>query len=132
MVTRLLILALLCAGRVMAQADYGFTLLASGVMATTYTDGTCADATACFYEVTAVLGGVESSASNTAVAIIPASGTHTVTLSWTVPASGPTPTGYNVYVRLSLLAALRADGKDYTTASNGRNYALALNGRVYP
>lgn len=89
-----------------AQASQGFTLL-KNVSALTYVDSTCPDMTSCFYEVTAVdSSGHESQPApcstgqlcfngNQAIAQMPSSGTHTVTLTWTAsPTSGVT---YNVY-----------------------------------
>ena len=86
----------------------GFTKLAN-VSTSSYTDTTCANQTTCYYQVTTVdAQGFESVPAscapaaicvggNTAVAIMPSSGTHTVSITWTPPtlAVGVTVT-YNV------------------------------------
>lgn len=101
-------------GLAQAQAASGFTKL-TNVSTTTYTDSTCANQTTCYYQVTAVDSlGHESPASlcgtsqlcfgtNQAVAVMPSSGTHTVSLSWT--ASSTTSVTYNVYRAIGPLAA---------------------------
>jgi hypothetical protein len=76
-----------------AQALPGYTKLnAAALTATTYTDTTCADTTTCFYYVTAVNTFGESSPSAIITAVIPVTGTHTVSLSWT-----STVGSYNIY-----------------------------------
>ena len=97
-------------------APPGFTkLTTTSATATSYTDAACANQTTCYYFLTAVdAAGHESPgapcagtqlcfAGNQAVAIMPSSGTHTVTLGWT--ASTSTVTGYNVYKAVGPLAA---------------------------
>lgn len=96
-----------------AQAPSGFTKLAN-VTSTTYSDSTCPNQTSCYYAVTAVdATGHESPSAqcagtqlcfggNQAVAIMPSSGTHTVSLSWT--ASTSTGVTYNVYQHIGPFA----------------------------
>jgi hypothetical protein len=104
-----LLLGLLLVPFSAAQASPGFTKLAN-VSATTYTDSACPDLTTCFYQVTALdatghesAGAACSSSAlclggNQAVAMMPSSGTHTVTLNWA--ASTSTGVTYNVYVHV--------------------------------
>jgi hypothetical protein len=94
----------------------GFTKLNTAlVTTTTFTDTACPNQTTCYYYVTAVDSiGAESNGApcaaaqlcvngNMAVAQMPSSGTHTVTVSWT--ASVSTVAGYNVYVHRGPLSA---------------------------
>lgn len=99
---------------VSAQAPTGFVKLAN-VTTLTYTDSTCPNQTTCYYVVTAVDSiGTESQSAicgtgqlcvngNEAVAQMPSSGTHTVTLSWTASATGAVT--YNVYSHIGPLPA---------------------------
>jgi len=80
-----------------AQAPSGFTKIATVTTGTSYTDNTCPDGATCLYAVTAFNSVGESAASNAVSATIPATGTHTASLSWTPGTGGGTPTGYNVY-----------------------------------
>lgn len=92
-----------------AQASPGFTKLGN-VSTASYTDTACPDQTTCYYEVTSVdSGGFESAPAtcsatalciggNTAVAGMPSSGTHTVSLTWTAPPVGSSTVTFNVYV----------------------------------
>lgn len=97
-------------------APPGFVkLTTTAATATSYTDSTCANQTTCYYFLTAVdSAGHESPGApcagtqlcfggNQAVAIMPSSGTHTVTLGWT--ASTSTVVGYAVYKAVGPLAA---------------------------
>lgn len=96
-------------GSCQAQAPAGFTKLAN-VSTTTYTDTTCPDDINCAYVVTALdSAGFESKPATCSTSTpanqcvngvevlvgIPATGSHTVTLTWT--ASTTTGVGYNVY-----------------------------------
>jgi len=95
-----------------AQASQGFTLL-KNVSTLTYTDSTCPDMTSCFYEVTALDStGHESQPApcasgqlcyngNQAVAQMPSSGSHSVTLTWT--ASTTPSVTYNIYSHIGPL-----------------------------
>lgn len=89
---------LLCTGlwRVFAQATAGFTKLNSTpVTATSFTTGPLKDGVAYNFEVTGVnSAGIESTPSNIAMAIVPATGTHTATVTWT---AGTNDATYNVY-----------------------------------
>lgn len=80
----------------LAQATTGYTKInTTAVTATTFTTGTLTDGIAYNFEVTGVnSAGVESGPSNIVTAVIPASGTHTVTLSWT---AGTNDATFNVY-----------------------------------
>jgi len=90
-----------------AQAATGFTKVGN-VSTLAYTDATCPNQSTCYYQVTAVdANGFESGPAacagspqlcvggNEAVAVMPSSGTHTVSLGWT--ASTSTGVTYNVY-----------------------------------
>jgi hypothetical protein len=79
-----------------AQIPTGYVKLnASLVTVQTYVDSACVDATQCQYIVTAVDSfGLESVPSNSVVATVPPTGTHTATLTWTETG---TVAGYNVY-----------------------------------
>jgi fibronectin type 3 domain-containing protein len=108
------------------------TLLASvGATTTSYTDTGIAPGTTDYYEVTAVNGVGESARSNeksaTVAATVPGApvlsvttGTSSVALSWTVPATGGSAiTGYNVYRGTAagtetLLASVGATTISYT------------------
>jgi len=103
----LLCFAVLFAMPADAQAASGFTRIANGVAATTYTDAGCPLQSTCYYQVTALdASGFESIPAtcgttqlcvggNQVVASMPSSGTHTVALTWT--ASTTTGATYNVY-----------------------------------
>jgi hypothetical protein len=90
-------LFLMAAGRSTASAQTiaGYSPLnTSPIAGTTATDTACADSQKCFYYVTAVNAIGESAPSNIVSVIIPATGTHTVTVSWTASTGA---TSYNVY-----------------------------------
>src|SRR5690348_15553712 len=92
-----------------AQAATGFTKVANQTT-TSYVDTTCPNLSVCYYQVTSVdAQGFESQpaqcgattlclSGNIAIAVMPSSGTHTVTVSWIAPS--PTPASYNVYRHL--------------------------------
>ncbi len=86
---------------VRAQGSAGFTKIASVTTGTSYTDASCPDGATCAYEVTAYDAAGESAPAGPVSAAVPATGTHTVALSWTAGAGGGTPTGYNVYQQQS-------------------------------
>ena len=95
----LLLLALLLVGfPFFGQVPSGYTKINTApITGTTFTDSTCTDATNCTYVATAVsVAGIESqpsAVSNTAV--MPVTGTHTVTVTWN---ASPTPNvTYNLY-----------------------------------
>jgi hypothetical protein len=78
-----------------AQATTGFTKInTSPVTTTTFTTGTLTDGVAVSFEVTAVNSAGESGPSNIVSGVVPATGTHTATLTWTASAGA---TSYNVY-----------------------------------
>jgi hypothetical protein len=83
------------------QGPSGFTKIASNVQGLTYTDTTCADGTACTYAITSLNAAGESTTfSPEAVAVVPSTGTHTVTITWNAAVADAThsaATGYNVY-----------------------------------
>jgi fibronectin type 3 domain-containing protein len=103
---------LICALPARAQAPTGFTKLAN-VTVLTYTDTACANLSTCYYVVTAVdANGFESAPASCdatalcvggteAAAVMPSSGTHTVTLTWTT--SSTLTVSYNVYVHRGAL-----------------------------
>jgi hypothetical protein len=112
----LILFSLLCFSVVpaKAQAPAGFTKLNTApVTALTFTDTACANQSTCYYVVTAVdAQGFESQPSscsptvlcvggNMAVAQMPSSGTHTVTLAWTTTST--ITVSYNVYVHRGAL-----------------------------
>lgn len=100
----------------------GFTVIASPT-GTSYTDTTCPLQSSCYYQLTAVdsFGAESLPAScaatqlcvggNTAVAQMPSSGTHTVTVSWI--ASTSTVANYKVYRHIGPLP-----GSNVTTTVN--------------
>lgn len=88
------------------QASSGFTQIATGVTATTFTDSGCANGTTCEYQVIALdtFGDVSTPAipasgtSNFVTGTIPNDGkAHTVTLNWVAAANDAT---YQVYRRV--------------------------------
>jgi hypothetical protein len=97
----------------MAQAAAGFTKVAN-VSTLTYVDSSCPDLSTCYYQVTALdAQGFESGPAacastqlcqngNMAVAIMPSSGVHTVTLTWS--ASATASVTYNVYRHIGPLS----------------------------
>jgi hypothetical protein len=94
-----LVLLLLSLGSIRAlyaQATAGFTKINTAPVTTaSFTTGTLTDGVAYNFEVTGVnSAGVESTASNIATAIVPATGTHTATITWTPGANDAT---FNVY-----------------------------------
>lgn len=97
----LLLLFLSTAAFAKAQSLTGYTIIAN-VSGTTATDATCPDGNSCGYQVTAFDGSLESAPSNVVIALIPPTGSHSVTLTWTAsPTSGVT---YNVYRHVGPLA----------------------------
>lgn len=96
-----------------AQAATGFTKVGN-VTTLTYVDSTCPDLSTCYYQVTALdAQGFESGPAacaatqlcqngNMAVAIMPSSGVHTVTLTW--GASATASVSYNVYRHIGPLS----------------------------
>ena len=97
-----------------AQASGGFTKVGN-VSTTAFTDPACPNQSTCYYQVTALdSAGFESAPAacsstqlcvggNIAVATMPSSGTHTVTLAWT--ASGTAGVTYNIYRHIGPLPA---------------------------
>ena len=108
------LLALMLSVSAQAQASAGFTKIGN-TSGLTFTDTSCQNLTTCFYQVTVLdAQGFESAPStcaatvpcvggNAAMAIMPSSGTHTVTLTWT--ASTTTGVTYNVYRHVGPIAA---------------------------
>lgn len=107
---------LLFAGPLMAQASAGFIKInTANVTGTTFTDSGCQNQTTCYYQVTAAdAQGHESPPAvcntstlcfggNQAVAVMPSSGVHTVTVSWTASTS-TVVVGYNIYRAVGPLA----------------------------
>jgi hypothetical protein len=82
--------------KVLAQADAGYTKIGSSVT-TTYTDSTVADGLTYSYEVTAFNAAGESTPTPMGNGTIPATGTHTATVTWTAGSGGSPAAGYNVY-----------------------------------
>ena len=80
-----------------AQSTAGYTKVASVTTGTTYTDATCLNGATCLYEVTAFNAVAESLPTGPKSVVIPATGTHTVAVSWSPGTGGDAPTGYNVY-----------------------------------
>lgn len=81
-----------------AQATSGFTKVnTAAITGTTFTSGTLVDGSLYNVEVTAVNAAGESGPSTIVSGQIPATGTHTFTLTWTVSAGA---TSYNVYDQL--------------------------------
>jgi hypothetical protein len=66
-----------------APPGNGWTLIASGLTAPTTTDATCVDGTTCYYAVAAVDQFGTAVDTTYVTAAIPATGTHTVTLTAT-------------------------------------------------
>lgn len=84
--------------RIFAAADPGFTKVGTVAFGTNaFTDTTVVDGTTYSYEVTAQNAAGESGPSNVVTGSVPATGTHTASLSWTPGTGGGTPTTYNVY-----------------------------------
>jgi len=61
----------------------GWVQIASGLTAATYTDPSCLDGTTCYYAVEAVDQFGVGLDTNYVTGAIPATGTHTVKLTWT-------------------------------------------------
>lgn len=100
----LLFLILPAISAAQGPAPAGFTKLATGISATSFTDTSCPDGTTCYYYVTAVDSiGAESVLSNEAQGSVPSTGTHSVSLTWT--ASATTGVTYNVYQHVGPLPA---------------------------
>lgn len=97
-----------------AQASAGFTSIGASTT-TTFSDTTCPNQSTCYYQVTSIdPAGFESAPAscassqlciggNTAVAVMPSSGTHTVALSWT--ASTTVGATYKIYRHIGPLSA---------------------------
>jgi len=66
-----------------APPGNGWVQLTSGLTATTYTDTTCVDGTTCYYAVESVDQFGVGLDTSYVTGAIPATGTHTVTLTWT-------------------------------------------------
>jgi hypothetical protein len=79
-----------------AQATTGYTKVnTTAITGTTFTSGTLTDGVAYNVEVTALnSAGVESGPSNILTGVVPATGTHTFTVTWT---AGTGDVTYNVY-----------------------------------
>ena len=106
--------------------------LATNVTSASYTATTCADGSTCYYAVTAVnSSGAESLPSNVAKAVMPTSGSHSVSLSWNTSAGA---NSYRVYVFASANARPWVrDGRCFLpSAAIGKNYESSKNGRSYP
>src|ERR1700733_7881275 len=82
--------------KLFAQATTGYTKLnTSAVTTATFTTGTLTDGIAYNFEVTGVnSAGIESGPSNIVTATVPATGTHTATITWT---AGANDVSFNVY-----------------------------------
>jgi hypothetical protein len=84
--------------RLFAQATTGYSKIGSvNVGTNTFTTTTLTDGAAYNFEVTAANSAGESLPSNIVTAVIPAAGTHTVTLSWTPATTGDPATSFNIY-----------------------------------
>ena len=80
------------------QASAGYTKVGSVNFGTnTFTDSPVVDGQTYTYQVTAANSAGESTPLTSGPAVIPPTGTHTVTVAWTAPTTGGTPTTYNVY-----------------------------------
>lgn len=94
----ILLFALVGMGQVAAAQNQplsAYTLLtAAPITATSYVDGTCPDGYTCYYVVTASNSFGASVPSNQVSGAIPATGTHTATLTWAAVTGA---TGYSVY-----------------------------------
>jgi hypothetical protein len=66
-----------------APPGNGWVQLTTGLTTTTYVDSTCVDGTTCYYAVAAVDQFGTAVDTTYVTGAIPATGTHTVTLSWT-------------------------------------------------
>jgi beta-glucanase (GH16 family)/fibronectin type 3 domain-containing protein len=130
------------------------TTLAAGanVSGTSFTDYTAVNGTHYYYVVSGLNGGCESvnsgevsatpmscNAPNAPTISAAAPGNNSVIISWTPPASGPTPSGYNVKrsttsgAEVTQAAGANVSGSPFTdtTAVNGTTYyyvVSALNG----
>lgn len=82
--------------KLFAQATTGYTKMnTSPIAGTTFTTPTLVDGVAYNFEVTALnSAGVESGPSNIVTGVVPATGTHTGTITWT---AGTNDATYNVY-----------------------------------
>jgi hypothetical protein len=82
-----------------AQATNGFTKIGTVAAGGTnsFTTPTLVDGTSVNFEVTAVNAAGESVASSIVSAVVPATGTHTATISWTPAATGSAATSFNIY-----------------------------------
>jgi len=115
-----------------ARAQGWMRSLATNVTSTAYTDSACPDGATCYYAATAVnSSGVESLPSNVAKAAMPASGSHSVSLSWNASAGA---SSYRIYVFVNGNSRPWArDGRCFLpSAANGKNYENSPNGRSYP
>lgn len=84
---------------VLAQSTPGYTKISppAGVTATTFTTGTLTNGAVYNFEVTAQNAAGESGPSNIVTFVIPASGSHTVVLTWSAGVGGGAPSFYNIY-----------------------------------
>jgi len=83
--------------KVLAQAGAGYVKIAS-TSGLSQIDTSVVDGAAYQYQVTAVNGFGESTPITSMIAVIPATGIHTVTLAWTASATVSTPpVTYNIY-----------------------------------
>ena len=110
---KILILSLLLlVSNIFGQSSVGFTKIANTANLT-YIDTTCPNLSTCYYQITALDSTNHESqaalcsstqlcfATNQAVAQMPSSGTHTVTINWT--ASTTSGVTYNVYQHIGPL-----------------------------
>jgi hypothetical protein len=86
-------------GYVLGQGSSGYTKVNTSIItASTFTTPTLTDGVAYNFEVTGVnSAGVESGPSNIVTAIVPATGTHTATITWT---PGSNDVTFNVYAQV--------------------------------
>ncbi len=84
---------------VLGQATSGYTKIGSVAFGTnTFVDTTPVSGQVTNYEVTSVNAAGESGPSNIVTVTTPSTAVaHSNTLTWTAPATGGTPTSYNVY-----------------------------------
>ena len=76
----------------------GQTPIATGVTALTFTDSTVVDGNTYYYTATGTdADGNVSGCSNIASGVVPATGTHTVTLNWKASTGGVAPYSYSIF-----------------------------------